>query len=464
MDGQTGSKTVSVMHKLHDPVDDHPGIGTKIIATIGPASRSRQTLAALVAAGADGFRINCSHTPREAIEEIVRDVRSVGNSFIMADLAGLKLRTRDRLTAKKGGVLTISYAALNHRISEVKIGAEVVFGDGTNRGKVLWVSDTQCGVEAEEELDLPAGGAVHLSGAQISGSCMEDHDRADMEAAIAAGCDWIALSYVRDGADAASAVAAIGGRAGVIAKIERVSAIEDLAGICNHVDAIMIARGDLGVDMPYARVPAAQRSIYRYCRSRGIPVVCATEMMQSMITSTRPTRAEVGDVEAVMRYGYDAILLTAETAIGKHPELVVQTAAEIRSVAEPNIAREVGDDYETDVEVAKAAVALADRTGAAAIVALTSTGRTAKIVAGARPASPVYAVSDSPEIARRVGLYHGIIPFVAPRHGGVEESGAGILRALVAAGKIPYGAVCILVGSRVGPDQDADVVMIRVAD
>lgn len=441
-----------------------PGIGTKIIATIGPASRDRQTLADLVAAGVDGFRINCSHTPREAIEGIVRDVRSVGNSFVMADLAGLKLRTREKLAARAGGEVVISYDALNHRVSSVEVGAEVAFGDGTNRGKVVWVNDTQCGVAVEEDLELPVGGAIHLSGAHISGSCMEEHDRADMEAAIAAGCDWIALSYVRDGEDAAGAVALVAGRAGVIAKIERVSAIDDLAGICDHVDAIMIARGDLGVDMPYARVPAAQRSIYRYCRSRGVPVVCATEMMQSMITSTRPTRAEVGDVEAVIRYGYDAILLTAETAMGKHPVLVVQTAAEIRSVAEPNVAREPSDRVETDVEVATAAVALADRTKASAIVALTSTGRTAKIVVGARPTSPVYAVSDSPEIARRVGLYHGVRPFVAPRHGGVEESGAGILRALVAAGEITSGDVCILVGSRVGPDQDADVVMIRVAD
>jgi pyruvate kinase len=441
-----------------------PGIGTKIIATIGPASRDRQTLADLVAAGVDGFRINCSHTPREAIEGIVRDVRSVGNSFVMADLAGLKLRTREKLAARAGGEVVISYDALNHRVTSVEVGAEVAFGDGTNRGKVVWVSGTQCGVAVEEDLELPVGGAIHLSGAHISGSCMEEHDRADMEAAIAAGCDWIALSYVRDGEDAAGAVALVAGRAGVIAKIERVSAIDDLAGICDHVDAIMIARGDLGVDMPYARVPAAQRSIYRYCRSRGVPVVCATEMMQSMITSTRPTRAEVGDVEAVIRYGYDAILLTAETAMGKHPVLVVQTAAEIRAVAEPNVAREPGDLVETDVEVATAAVALADRTKASAIVALTSTGRTAKTVVGARPTSPVYAVSDSPEIARRVGLYHGVRSFVAPRHGGVEESGAGILRALVAAGEITSGDVCILVGSRVGPDQDADVVMIRVAD
>lgn len=441
-----------------------PGIGTKIIATIGPASRDRQTLANLVAAGVDGFRINCSHTPREAIEGIVRDVRSVGNSFVMADLAGLKLRTREKLAARAGREVVISYDTLNHRVSSVKVGAEVAFGDGTNRGKVVWVNDTQCGVAVEEDLELSVGGAIHLSEAHISGSCMEEHDRADMEAAIAAGCDWIALSYVRDGEDAAGAVALVAGRAGVIAKIERVSAIDDLAGICDHVDAIMIARGDLGVDMSYARVPAAQRSIYRYCRSRGVPVVCATEMMQSMITSTRPTRAEVGDVEAVIRYGYDAILLTAETAMGKHPVLVVQTAAEIRSVAEPNVAREPSDLVETDVEVATAAVALADRTKASAIVALTSTGRTAKIVVGARPTSPVYAVSDSPEIARRVGLYHGVRPFVAPRHGGVEESGAGILRALVAAGEITSGDVCILVGSRVGPDQDADVVMIRVAD
>jgi len=445
------------------PAQNAAGIGTKIVATIGPASRSRTTIAALVQAGVDGFRINCSHTKPAEIAGIVADIRSCGEAFVIADLAGLKLRNRAPMRGEAGATIAIAHGELTHRVGSIAPGARISFGDGTVGGEVLSSEAETFTVRLDDTIEMPAMSAVHVAGAEIEGSCMEDPDRAAMEAAIAAGCEWIALSYVRDGEDAAKAAKEIAGRAGVIAKIERTSAIDDLEAICEHVDAVMIARGDLGVDLPYTLVPAAQRSIYRTCRKLGVPVVCATEMMQSMITSTRPTRAEVGDVEAVIRYGYDAIVFTAETAMGDHPVLVAQTASAIRSVCEANRAGEKTAGKGVDGALAIAAAAFADEIGAEAIIAITATGHTAKLISSARPETKILAVSEDPAVARKISLYHGISAHVTRRHGGVEESGSAILRALVEAGAVREGGACVLLGSRVGPDHDADVVMVRSA-
>jgi len=439
------------------------GIGTKIVATIGPASRSKTTIASLVKAGVDGFRINCSHTKPAEISEIVADIRSCGEVFVIADLAGLKLRNRAAMRGATGATIEIARVDLTHRVGNIAVGARILFGDGTVGGEVLSSGEDKFTVRLDDTIEMPAMSAVHVAGAEIEGSCLENPDRAAMEAAIAAGCEWVALSYVRDGEDAAKAVREIDGRAGVIAKIECTSAIEDLEAICDQVDAVMVARGDLGVDLPYTLVPAAQRSIYRTCRKLGVPVVCATEMMQSMTTSTRPTRAEVGDVEAVIRYGYDAIVFTAETAVGDHPVLVVETATAIRAVCESNRTGEKTAGRGVDGALAIAAAAFADEIGAEAIVAITATGHTAKLISSARPETKILAVSEDPAVARKISLYHGISAHVARRHGGVEESGSSVLRSLVEAGAVSEGGACVLLGSRVGPDHDADVVMVRSA-
>lgn len=436
------------------------GIGTKIVATIGPASRSKTTIAELITAGVDGFRINCSHTKPAEIAGIVADIRSCGEVFVIADLAGLKLRNRAAMRGKAGDTIEIEWGNLTHRVETVAPGARTSFGDGTFGGEVVSSGESGFTVLLDDTIEMPEMSALHVAGVGIEGCCMEDPDRAAMEAAVAAGCEWIALSYVRDGADAAKAVEAIAGRAGVIAKIERTSALEDLEAICGQVDAVMIARGDLGVDLPYTLVPSAQRSIYSTCQKLGVPVLCATEMMQSMITATRPTRAEVGDVEAVIRYGYDAIVFTAETAIGSHPVLVARTASAIRSVCEPCKTEEVALSVGVDGALAIAAAAFADDIKAEAIVAITATGHIARLVSRARPGTKILAVTADPAVARKISLYHGISARVVRGGGGVEESGPALLRKLIEDGSVCDGGACVLIGSRVGVGHDADIVMV----
>jgi pyruvate kinase len=225
----------------------------------------------------------------------------------------------------------------------------------------------------------------------------------------------------------------------------------------------MIARGDLGVELDYVQVPKAQRDVFEYCRSIGMPVVCATEMLGSMATASRPTRAEVSDVEGTMRLGYDAIVLTAETAMGQDPVKVVEVAGRIRSATELDSKERNAGQRSDDGAIAEAAVAVGEEIEVEAIVVLTSTGRTARLVAAERPRLASYAVAGERGIARRISLYYGILAVLAEREGGVEASAGAILRTLVANGSITAGAKCVLVGSRVGPDQDADLIMIRRA-
>lgn len=440
-------------------------IGTKIIATVGPRCRDVHVLAEMVRAGVNGFRINCSHTKADEIQALVRDLRSCGAGFIMADLAGPKLRCETKIEARAGETIELGSRThpLNNEVEGVVVGAVVSFGDGNVAGRVVRSEGGRILVELEADLRTNSGAAVHIAGSSLVGGCIGEADLVMLEAAVASGVDWVALSYVKNGEDARRAAGLVAGRAGVIAKIERQSAYEDLAAICESVEAVMVARGDLGVELDYVQVPKVQREIFEYCRDAGMPVVCATEMLGSMLTAERPTRAEVSDVESTMRAGYDAIVLTAETAMGRDPVKVIEVAARIKSATETGGGLRAGEPGADDEVLADAAVRAAESTGAEAIVVLTSTGHTARLVAGRRHKGRVYAAADKETVARKISLYYGITSFITGRDGGVESSSGGILAALVNGGLLSSGAKCVLIGSRLGPEQDADLVMIRRA-
>jgi pyruvate kinase len=447
-------------------------VGTKIIATVGPACSNLETLHALVKAGADGFRINCSHTKPGEISTLVKLLKTAGAGFIIADLQGPKLRILEPVKARAGDRVIFGEGGvkLSHKV--FKVGSGVVsFKDGSIFGNLLGVKDGGYEIEFTGGADLPKGSAIHLPGAVLEGGCVGEKDEADLEEAVSAGVEWVALSYVSDAEDAKKGYDLVNKRCGVIAKIEKASALEDLRNINKVVDAVMIARGDLGVELDYSKVPSAQREIFNQCRKDGVPVVCATEMLGSMVSEPRPTRAEVGDVEGVVRNEYDALVLTAETAMGKDPVAVVRAAARIREVAEDE-RRSTTDgtrllnnrrvfENRGDTVLASAAVEVADSIKAEAIVALTSTGHTAKLVARARPRTMVYAVSFNPEVARRAGLYYGVVPMLETRGATIEESSDLVLKKLKKSGKIKTGDTVVFIGSRTGPEQDADVVMIR---
>jgi pyruvate kinase len=439
--------------------------GTKIIATVGPMSRSAAALAGLVRAGVDGFRINCSHTRAEELPGLVADIKEAGGGFIIADLAGPKLRCENPISGKAGEVIELGGAdhPLNNEIENVTTGAAVSLGDGNMVGTVIGYSAGVIQIRLTTEVATRSGSAVHIEGSRLVGGCLGPADEEMLEAALEAGCDWIALSYVKDGVDAARAAGVIRGRAGVIAKIERESAVEDLEAICNVVGAVMVARGDLGVELDYVQVPRIQREIFNHCRSIGMPVVCATEMLGSMVSAARPTRAEVSDVEAVMRQGYDAIVLTAETAMGVDPVAVIEVAKRIQAATEAGIQDVAQSSTADDAVMAEAAVRVGEAAGAECIVAMTSTGHTARLVAAERARLNVYAVAGEERVARKIALYYGVKPVIMQRDGGVEGSSTPVLARLVELGLVKDGEKCVFIGSRIGPEQDADLVMIRRA-
>jgi len=454
---------------------------TKIVATLGPSSSDPAVIRRLLEAGVNVVRINFSHGTHEKHAQVIATVRALAEELrlpvaILGDLQGPRIRigvlpepmeltAGQRLTLVHesqvgAGEIPVTY---DHIADDVRAGATILINDGLLDLQVDRVEGARvhCTVRIGGRLSSNKG--MNLPGIEVSAPSLTEKDRADITFAIAQDLDYLALSFVRRPEDIAALRALLPTGMLIVAKIEKDSALERIEEILQATDAVMVARGDLGVDLPYTKVPAAQRSIYRRCREHGIPVVCATEMMQSMIHSTRPTRAEVGDVEAVIRYGYDALVFTAETAMGKHPVLVIETAAAIRSVTEANYGPTPEKTTQTDAALAYAAAAFADRIGADRIVALTAGGHTAKLISGARSSTGVIAVSPDPHIVRRIGLYHGIKARTLPRNGGVEENAATTLQHLVENGDIEKGATCVLIGSRVGPDHAADIMMVRNA-
>ena len=311
----------------------------KILATLGPASSDSAMIRRLFEAGADVFRINMSHTPHDKMRELVMTIRNVESSYgrpigILVDLQGPKLR----LGAFEGGAIQLNNGARFVLDSDPKPGdatrvqlphPEILAA--LKPGHALLLDDGKVRLIAEETSPQRAitrvviGGkmsdrkGVSLPDTDLPMSAMTPKDRADLEAALVTGVDWVALSFVQRAEDVIEAKKLIRGRASVMAKIEKPQAIDRLAEIMEVSDALMVARGDLGVELPVERVPSLQKQMTRMARKAGKPVVIATQMLESMIQSPVPTRAEVSDVATAVYEGADAIMLSAESAAGKFP-------------------------------------------------------------------------------------------------------------------------------------------------
>lgn len=408
----------------------------KIVATLGPASGNRETIEKLFLAGADVFRINMSHTSHERLAELVGMIRDVDQKIgrpigILCDLQGPKLRLG-------------TFAAGGH---DLKIGDTFVLdadktpGDATrvhlphpeilsavepvhrllvDDGKVLLRCTAKDGDRAIVATVEVAGRVsdrkgVSLPDTTIPISAMTPKDRADLDAALSIGVDWIALSFVQRPEDLAEARKVTRNRAGIMAKIEKPQAIDRLAEIIELSDAIMVARGDLGVEMPIERVPGLQKQMTRACRRAGKPVVVATQMLESMITSPVPTRAEVSDVSIAVFEGADAIMLSAESAAGKYPvEAVAMMNAIAEEVERDPTYRGIVAAQRTEPEatgadaISAAARQIAETLNLSAIVCFTMSGSTGLRVARERPYSPLIALSPDKDMARRMALVWGL--------------------------------------------------------
>lgn len=416
----------------------HRKRNAKIVATLGPASADRATIQALFEAGADVFRLNFSHGTHEdhrqrldTIREIERDAgRPIG---VLLDLQGPKLRLgtfangpivlkegerfRLDLNREKAGDQTRAPMPHPEIFSALEVGTDLLVDDGRVRLRV-----ERFGPDFAETRVIAGGVVSDRKGVNVPGvvlplSALTEKDRADLTYGLTLGIDWIALSFVQRPEDIVEIKVMVMGRAGIVAKLEKPAAISSLDAIVAASDAIMVARGDLGVEMPPEQVPAIQKRIVRACRKAGKPVIVATQMLESMVTAPVPTRAEASDVATAIYDGADAVMLSAESASGKYPieavtmmdSIIAQTEAD-PYYRESIHASEIQHGPLPSDAIGLAVRGVADLLKVSAVVAYTSSGYSALRMARERPQAPIIGMTPRLAVARQLALAWGIYP------------------------------------------------------
>ncbi|HEY8384555.1 MAG TPA: pyruvate kinase [Microvirga sp.] len=410
---------------------------TKIIATLGPASDSPEMIEKLFEAGADVFRLNMSHLPKDRLRERVAVIRAIEAKHkrpiaILADLQGPKLRVGtfagDSAMLVQGQTFTLDADTtpgdakrvhLPHPeiLSSLEPGHTVIIDDGKLRLRVTEVSKGKAVTTVEIAGKISNRKGVSLPDTVLPVAAMTEKDRSDLEAALDAGVDWIALSFVQRPEDVAEVRKVARGKALVMAKLEKPQALARLDEIMEVSDALMVARGDLGVEMPLEKVPGLQKRIIRGARRLGKPVVVATQMLESMISAPVPTRAEVSDVATAVYEGADAVMLSAESASGDYPVEAVSTMNRIAEECESDqiywsiITAQRNEPEATGSDaIAAGAHQIADTLGLKAVAAWTFSGSTAFRLSRERPNSTVIALTPSIDTARRLALVWGVHP------------------------------------------------------
>jgi len=464
----------------------------KIVCTIGPASDDRDTIADLAAAGMSVARLNASHGSAAHRETVIERIQAVDAATeeplaAMLDLAGPEVRTAeadepvslatgDTVEFVEGDVVTPERVGLTWAIDVVEPGDAVLLDDGRIETTVTGVRGDVVEAHVTSGGDLADRAGVNVPGVDLGLPMVTPADEADLDVAARTGVDFVAASFVRSGEDVLEVSAELEARDAdvpVIAKIERADAVENLPEILDAAYGVMIARGDLGVECPLEDVPMVQKRIIRQCHHAGVPVITATEMLDSMVHERRPTRAEASDVANAVLDGTDAVMLSGETAIGDHPVRVVETMARIVSDVEESEeydeAREQrvppAENTRTDA-LARAARYLARDVGATAVVAASESGYTARKVAKYRPSIPIVASTPNDDVRRQLALSWGIAPVQASYD--ADRSDAIIQRAVQAAidtGRAESGdTVVVLSGMMTEFDLDAtNVLKVHVA-
>lgn len=420
---------------------------TKIVATLGPASSSIEVIEALIKAGTDVCRINCSHGAHEDILQLIKNIREVSaklktNTAILADLQGPKLRIgnieNDSVELIKGHEIVITtnkcigtaeriYITYPQFPQDVKTGENILIDDGKLMLKVLATNNTdEVKAVIEHGGILSSKKGVNLPNTKVSLPCLTEKDLADLDFVLQHGVDLVGLSFVRSAEDIKELKREIKKvnahlKTRVVAKIEKPEALKDIDNIIAETDALMVARGDLGVEVKMQEVPIIQKMLVQKCLDASKPVIIATQMMESMITNISPTRAEVNDVANSVMDGADAVMLSGETSVGKHPHKVVEAMAKIIEHVEKtnyNYYRNVqlppadtkSDRYISN-SICYSAAKIAQSTQAAAIITLTHTGYTALKLASHRPQATIYVFTDNKYILKTINLVWGVKAF-----------------------------------------------------
>lgn len=446
---------------------------TKIVATIGPASRDPEIMQELISAGVDVVRINCSHADHETVAAIIERVREIGSHInrsvgILLDLSGPKIRTgkmagghypeleegqqftlTSRLLEGNAEIVSTNYARLPE---EVHAGDTILLDDGLIELEVLSVQkeDVVCKVVTGGILKDKKG--INLPGVRLSIPALTDKDKADLAFGLKHDVDFVALSFVRDPEDIRSLKELIGDHWPpplVIAKLEKPQALEHLDAILDAADGVMIARGDLGVELPPEAVPPAQKTITRKAILKGKPVITATQMLESMIEHPRPTRAEASDVANAIFDGTDAVMLSGETASGAYPVDAVQMMDRIAISAEAslNLAKLKEHELPTSAHaIAHAACAMAVDMKARAIAAFSKSGSTARLISQFRPPNPIIALVQHLHVYRQLSLNWGVTPIMLTEVSDSESTLALVEDTLLDKGIVDHGDSIVITG------------------
>ncbi len=443
---------------------------TKIVATIGPASASTATIEALLRAGVDVFRLNFSHGTHQSHAAAFHAIRAAALAqdrwvAVMQDLSGPKIRTGPLpggkpLELKPGDALKIAagdsigergriFTPFAELVRAAKPGNRLLLDDGKIELRVTAASGDELTTEVVDGGALGEHKGINAPGVVFPASAITDKDAADLEFGLELGVDFVALSFVQTAEDierARQLMKAASRSAQIIAKIERPAAVDNLEAILEAADGVMVARGDLGLEMPLEQVPRVQKRIIRLARAMGRPSIVATQVLESMREDPRPTRAEVSDAANAVDEGADAIMLAGETAAGAHPVRAVETLAAIVEDAEllppaehvTLTADPIGSRHGR--ALGEAAMTLATTAQATAIIAVTREGKTARLLSALRPSAAVYAVTENERVARALALRRGVIPVVTD-----ERDPERLERLLLDRHVLPAGTVVVFI-------------------
>ena len=456
---------------------------TKIVCTIGPATRSAKMLRELMVAGMNVARLNLSHADRDEHSDNITRIREVSTELgkpvaIMVDLQGPKLRIgtvdeagfllvkgdivvlTSRQTALRDGDIPIQYADLPRFVSA---GERILLDDGFLELRALDVSDEDITCEVVSGGVLKSNKGMNLPQASLSIPTISEKDEQDLRVMLERQVDWIALSFVRTAQEMLRLKELIekhsvfGLATPVVAKIEKPEAVDTIDAIIAVSDGIMVARGDLGVEACPEAVPMMQKMIIRKCNEAGKPVITATQMLDSMIRNPRPTRAEASDVANAILDGTDAVMLSGETAVGKYPVEAVRTMVRIAEHTEERMDLGHLRERPRSTEALKIAEAVSHATcstardlGAVAIMTPTVSGYTARMVAKYRPSVPIVAVTPSPRVLRQLTLYWGVHPVLSERADTIDEMIASAVRTAVQNDLVHSGDIVVITGGTPG--------------
>ncbi len=450
---------------------------TKIVATLGPASDSETMLHKLITAGVSVFRLNFSHGDLDNKAKLISRIRTIAAGFsrpvaILGDLQGPKIRVgvfkdggitltpgeevtvTSRQVAGEAGMIPTVYENLPR---DVRPGNQILLDDGLMELEVLETNDTdvRCRVVFGGLLKDRKG--INLPGTKVSAPSLTEKDLEDLDFCIKQEVDYLALSFVRradDVLDLKERLKAQNSQIKVISKIEKPEAVADFDAILEATDGVMVARGDLGVEIRPEKVPLIQKDIIRKCNLAGKPVITATQMLESMIGNPRPTRAETSDVANAILDGTDAVMLSAETAAGQYPVEAVTLMGSVASDVAESVAlakkqrlmQDEQEDAEVDISeaIGQTASRISDLVKAKAIVAFTKTGSTAALVAKYRPGVPILAVTPSPVVARQLALYSGVQSLEVDIQGNTETQIECVAGTVLAAQALKPGDIVVI--------------------